>query len=331
MQAMVLHEAGKPLQLEQWPIPRPGLGEILVQVMACGVCRTDLHVVAGELPNPHLPLIPGHEIIGQVVEIGEQVKRWKVGDWVGIPWLGYTCGQCTYCKKGLENLCENALFTGYTRQGGYAEYTVAHQDYAFALPENFRRPEMAPLLCAGLIGFRSYRMIHPSAKRIGLYGFGAAAHILTQIIGQQGKEVYAFTRDGDTGGQSFALRMGAHWAGGSSDNPPAKLDAAIIFAPVGELIPRALLAVDKGGQVICGGIYMTDIPSFPYRWLWEERRIQSVANLTREDGIAFFDTVQHVSLQITATFYPLSKANQALQDLKQGRIKGAAVLRMKDE
>ncbi|SFV32952.1 zinc-dependent alcohol dehydrogenase family protein [Thermoflavifilum thermophilum] len=328
MKAMVLHEVGKPLQEEQWPVPEPGPDEVLVRVIACGVCRTDLHVVDGELPDPLLPLIPGHEIIGQVEALGTDVTRWQIGDWVGIPWLGYTCGHCVYCQKGMENLCERAQFTGYTRQGGYAEYTVVHQDYAFALPENCRRPEMAPLLCAGLIGFRSYRMIHPSARRIGLYGFGAAAHILTQIASHQGKEIYAFTRDGDQAGQRFARRMGAYWAGGSSDLPPVRLDAAILFAPVGTLIPQALQAVDKGGQVICGGIHMSDIPSFPYRWLWEERNIQSVANLTREDGEAFFATIQHIPIHTEVSFYPLSQANRALADLKAGHIKGAAVLRM---
>lgn len=328
MKAMVLHEVSKPLQREQWPVPQPAPAEILVRVVACGVCRTDLHVVDGELPDPLLPLIPGHEIIGRVEALGTDVTRWQVGDWVGIPWLGYTCGHCVYCQKGMENLCERALFTGYTRQGGYAEYTVVHQDYAFALPKNCRRPEMAPLLCAGLIGFRSYRMIRSSARRIGLYGFGAAAHILTQIAVSQGKEIYAFTRDGDQPGQRFARRMGASWAGGSSELPPVKLDAAILFAPVGALIPQALQAVDKGGQVICGGIHMSDIPSFPYRWLWEERSIQSVANLTREDGETFFQTIAHIPIHTEVSFYPLHQANHALADLKAGRIKGAAVLKM---
>lgn len=328
MNAMVLEAQRMPLQWKQWPDPEPGSKEILVRVVACGVCRTDLHVVDGELPDPLLPLIPGHEIIGRVVSLGHNVSRWQVGDWVGIPWLGYTCGTCTYCRKGMENLCDHALFTGYTRQGGYAEYTVVHEDYAFALPDNCRTPAMAPLLCAGLIGFRAYRMIHPSARRIGLYGFGAAAHILAQIALHQGKEIYAFTRDGDQAGQRFALRMGAHWAGGSSDLPPVKLDAAILFAPVGALIPQALQVVDKGGQVVCGGIHMSDIPSFPYRWLWEERKIQSVANLTREDGEAFFAAIQHVPIHTEVSFYPLAQANQALADLKAGLIKGAAVLRM---
>lgn len=331
MRAMVLEVQRHPLQMREWPVPQPGPEEILVRVHACGVCRTDLHIVDGELPHPQLPLIPGHEIIGQVEALGKEVTRWQVGDWVGIPWLAHTCGHCKYCVRGLENLCMQASFTGYTHPGGYAEYTTAHQDYAFALPENCRSPEMAPLLCAGLIGFRSYRMIGTSAEHIGLYGFGASAHLITQIAMHQGKKIYAFTRDGDEAGQAFALQMGACWAGGSSDKPPVNLDAAIIFAPVGELVIRALQAVDKAGQVICAGIHMSDIPSFPYRWLWEERKIQSVANLTRADGLQFFQAIQRIPIRTSVHFYPLAEANEALQDVKQGRIKGAAVLLVRDE
>jgi propanol-preferring alcohol dehydrogenase len=300
----------------------------LIKVIACGVCRTDLHVAYGELPAPKLPLIPGHEVIGRVVSTGKDAKNIVLDDLVGVPWLGYTCGSCKFCLKGMENLCSNARFTGYTLDGGYAEYLVADARYCFRLSQNYDKPAAAPLLCAGLIGFRSYRMINQAAENIGLYGFGAAAHIITQIGTAMGKNIFAFTRDGDTEAQLFALRMGACWAGGSTDAPPEKLDAAIIFAPAGELIPKALKDVDKGGLVICGGIHMSAIPSFSYDLLWGERAIKSVANLTRTDGIDFFNCLKKTPVITQTEVFPLFKANEALQKLRKGQIKGAAVLVM---
>lgn len=328
MKAMVLEAPQTPLVEKNVSVPAAGPGQVVVRVRACGVCRTDLHVVDGELAGAKLPLIPGHEIIAEVVETGEGVSGLHRGETVGIPWLGFTCGICKYCLGGQENLCENARFTGYTLDGGYAEYAVAFAGYCFPLPPSFNDLSMAPLLCAGLIGYRSYRMIDPRAETIGFYGFGAAAHILIQIAIQQGKKVYAFTRDGDDAAQKMALKLGAVWAGGSGETAPDLLDAAIIFAPVGSLVPKALGDVDKAGSVICGGIHMSDIPSFPYELLWEERTLRSVANLTREDAASFLELVSHVPVHTETRFYPLSSANQALDDLRAGRISGAAVLTM---
>jgi propanol-preferring alcohol dehydrogenase len=310
------------------PVPVPSSTQVLIKVIACGVCRTDLHIVDGELESPKLPLVPGHEIVGEVVQVGKEVTKFKEGDMVGIPWLGYTCGKCRYCLKGQENLCENARFTGYTLDGGYTQYTVADNRYCFLLPPNYANAQYAPLLCAGLIGFRSYRMIGMDAGKIGIYGFGAAAHILIQVALFEGKKVYAFTRPGDHDAQQLALQLGAHWVGDSSQASPEPLDAAIIFAPAGTLVPKALQDTDKGGVVVCGGIHMSDIPSFPYKWLWNERKIQSVANLTRKDGEEFFKQVSKTTIHTQTKMYPLPQANEALSDLRNGKFQGAAVLVM---
>ena len=326
MRAMVFEKAREPLKLQQVSIPEPAENQVLIKVIACGICRTDLHIIDGELDKPELPLIPGHEIIGQVVETGHKVTGIKSGDIVGVPWVGYTCGYCKYCKGGKENLCENAKFTGYTINGGYAEYTVANAQYCFHLPNDHSGPEAAPLLCAGLIGYRSYRMADLSAKNIGLYGFGTSASILIQVAIQQGKKVFAFTRPGDTKSQQFALSLGAFWAGDTSQVPPEKLDAAIIFAPAGDLVPKALKVTDKGGSIICGGIHMSDIPSFPYNLLWGERIIRSVANLTRDDGYEFFELLKNTVVKTDAEFFKLEDANLALDKLRKGDIQGAAVL-----
>ncbi len=283
MRAMLFEDAGQPLRLADSPIPKPNAGQVLIRVRACAVCRTDLHVVDGELAQPKLPLVPGHEIVGTVEQLGDGVDRFRISDRVGVPWLGWTCGECSHCRSGQENLCDSAKFTGYTLDGGYAEYTVADQRYCFPIPESYSDAEAAPLLCAGLIGYRSL-VKAGEGKRLGIYGFGAAAHIVAQVARYQKREIYAFTRPGDEEAKRFALGLGAVWAGGSNESPPVKLDAAIIFAPVGELVPQALSAVGKGGIVVCGGIHMSDIPSFPYSILWEERSICSVANLTRRDG-----------------------------------------------
>ncbi len=328
MQAMVLPEPRGPLVFTKLNLPRPRPGQVLIKVLACGVCRTDLHIVDGDLENLKLPLIPGHEIIGVVAEVGPGVKNLHKGILVGVPWLGYTCSKCRYCLKGAENLCENAGFTGYTIDGGYAEYCVANENYCFALSPEFKDPSWAPLLCAGLIGYRSYRMIPDDARRIGFYGFGAASHILIQVAKYQHKKIYAFTKDGDAAGQDFARKLGADWAGGSSQPSPDKLDAAIIFAPVGNLIPQALQQVDKAGVVICGGIHMSDIPSFPYKLLWEERILRSVANLTRKDGEEFLSLAPKIPVKTIVKAYPLAQANEALDDLRMGRFQGAAVLVM---
>jgi propanol-preferring alcohol dehydrogenase len=328
MDAMIFEGVGKPLVLKQVPVPTPGHDQVLIRIIACGICRTDLHVLDGELTNPKLPLIPGHEIIGTVVSVGKDVVDIKENDLVGVPWLGYTCGTCKYCHKAKENLCENAKFNGYTLDGGYAQYTVAFSKYCFKLSEEYHNAGSAPLLCAGLIGFRSYRMLDPKAQNIGMYGFGAAAHILIQIARSQDKKVFVFTRDGDNKSQSFARELGAHWVGSSSDDPPEKLDAAIIFAPAGELVPKALKDLDKGGEVICGGIHMSPIPAFPYDLLWEERVIRSVANLTRDDGLNFFNLLKSVAVHTQTELFPLSQANEAIAQLRKGKIKGAAVLVM---
>jgi propanol-preferring alcohol dehydrogenase len=322
---MVLERPRTPLVMRERPVSRPGPGEVLVEVKACGVCRTDLHVVDGDLPDPKLPIVPGHEIVGHVAAIGEGVSGFGLGARVGIPWLGWTCGICPYCRSGRENLCDRPLFTGYTRDGGYATHTVADARYCFALPEAVEDAALAPWLCAGLIGWRSYR-IAGEGERLGIYGFGAAAHLLAQIALWQSRKIYAFTRAGDTAAQHFAKNLGATWAGGSDEMPPEPLDAAIIFAPVGALVPAALKVVKKGGRVVCGGIHMSDIPQFPYRILWEERQIVSVANLTRADAREFLRIAPQAGLRSEVTTYPLVKANEALSDLREGRLQGAAVL-----
>jgi propanol-preferring alcohol dehydrogenase len=325
MHAMVLRARGAPLILEERPDPVPGAGEIRIRVEACAVCRTDLHVIDGELPHVHYPIVPGHEIVGIVEAVGPSPSTLAIGQRVGIPWLGKTCGRCEYCISDRENLCDAPTFTGYDRDGGFATHVVA--EAAFTVPmDAFPDPiAAAPLLCAGLIGWRSL-VAAGEAKRIGLYGFGAAAHVITQVCRWQGREVFAFTRAGDQAAQAFARSLGAVWAGASGDAPPERLDAAIIFAPAGELVPAALKAVKKGGRVVCGGIYMSDIPSFPYNILWEERQLVSVANLTRHDAAAFLPVARQAQLQTSTTRYPLQAANDAVQDLRDGRIQGAAVL-----
>jgi propanol-preferring alcohol dehydrogenase len=326
MMAMVLRETGKPLVKSQLPIPQPGAGQVLVKVGACAVCRTDLHVVDGELRNPKIPLIPGHEIVGKVEKEGPQVSRLKEGDRVGIPWLGSTCGRCYFCSNAQENLCEKGLFTGYTVDGGYAEYTLADERFCVPIPDSFSENEAAPLLCAGLIGYRSLTKTGQEGS-LGIYGFGAAAHIVSQVAVHQGRQVYAFTRPGDTRAQEFALTQGAAWAGDSTSAPPVELDAAIIFAPVGALVPLALRAVRKGGIVVCGGIYMSEIPAFDYALLWGERQLVSVANLTRQDGIEFMRIAPEIPIKTTIEPFELSQANEALSLLRTGEIEGAAVLR----
>jgi propanol-preferring alcohol dehydrogenase len=325
MHAMVLKQLGRPLEWTELPDRPPGPGEIRVQVAACGVCRTDLHVVDGELPHPQVPIIPGHEIVGRIDALGSGVTGLMPGQRVGIPWLGHTCGICPCCQMQRENLCDRPLFTGYTRDGGFATATVADARFAFPLGEEGGDESLAPLLCAGLIGWRALT-IAGGGKRLGLYGFGAAAHILAQVATWQGRSVYAFTRPGDHATQDFARRLGATWAGGSDGMPPQLLDAAIIFATVGDLVPLALKAVRKGGRVVCAGIHMSDIPRFPYSLLWEERQLLSVANLTRQDGLDFLGQVPRMGLVTKTTRYPLQQANEALADLRAGRFEGAAVL-----
>jgi propanol-preferring alcohol dehydrogenase len=327
MQAIVLTEPGQPLELRDLPVPTPGPDEVLIRVEACAVCRTDLHIVDGELPAPRLPLIPGHQIVGTVEQLGERVTRWTIGQRVGVPWLGWTCGSCRFCREGRENLCDQAQFTGYTRPGGFAEYTVADQRFCFALPANYSAVAAAPLICAGLIGYRALRLAG-EGERLGIYGFGAAAHLITQVARWQGRQVFAFTRPGDRKGQQFAREVGAVWAGNSTDLPPTPLDAAIIFAPVGDLVPQALRAVAKGGVVVCGGIHMSPIPAFPYELLWGERVVRSVANLTREDGEAFLQIAPQVPVQTTVEVFPLAELNAALYALRQGTIHGAAVIQI---
>lgn len=326
MEAMVLSKPGEPLCLESSPIPEPSMQQVLVRVRACGVCRTDLHVFDGELIDPKLPLVLGHEIVGTVVRLGSEVSGIREGDRIGIPWLGWTCGQCHWCRTSRENLCDRARFTGYTIDGGFAQYTVADQRYCFPLPESYGDTEIAPLLCAGLIGYRSYRMAGDDAERIGIYGFGAAAHIVTQVAVSQGRRIYAFTRRGDAAAQAFARRMGAVWAGDSTSTPPEPLDAAILFAPAGELVVAALRATTKGATVVCGGIHMTDIPSFPYRLLWEERVLRSVANLTRADGSDFLRLAATFRIRTEVEAVGLRDANTALERLRRGDVSGAFVL-----
>ncbi len=329
MRAMVLERPGEKLKMVERPDPAPADGEVTVRVAACGVCRTDLHVVDGELPNPKLPIVPGHEIVGRIDAVGAGVDQLAAGMRVGIPWLGRTCGVCRYCRDGRENLCDRPLFTGYTRDGGYASHVVADARYVFRLPADgddvASDVATAPLLCAGLIGWRSLRMAG-EGKKIGFYGFGAAAHIVAQVARWQGREVYAFTRAGDSAAQAFAQKLGARWAGGSDEAPPEELDCAIIYAPVGALVPAALRAVRKGGRVVCAGIHMSDIPSFPYGILWQERELRSVANLTRKDGEEFFAIVPKAGIVTQTVAYPLERANDALSDLRGGKLQGAAVL-----
>jgi propanol-preferring alcohol dehydrogenase len=325
MKAMILDAPRAPLREVDLPLPTPGADQVFIRVRACGVCRTDLHVVDGELTEPKLPIIPGHEIVGIVAGVGERVEHFAVGDRVGVPWMGYTCGNCRYCRSARENLCDQARFTGYQIDGGYAEYTVADQRFCLSIPQRYADAEAAPLLCAGLIGYRSLVMAG-DARRIGLYGFGAAAHIVAQVARHQGRSIYAFTRAGDLAAQQFARALGAVWAGDSGVAPPEELDAAIIFAPAGELVPAALRVVAKGGVVVCGGIHMSDIPSFPYRLLWGERSVRSVANLTRRDGEEFMALAPTVPVRTEVQTFPLAEANEALRCLKQGRIRGAAVL-----
>jgi alcohol dehydrogenase, propanol-preferring len=324
VRAAILNSPGSPLRLADVPAPDSEAEQVLIRVRACGVCRTDLHVVDGELRDPKLPLIPGHQIVGEVVETGERVERFATGDRVGVPWLGWTCGRCHYCLSGRENLCDYARFTGYQIDGGYAEYAVADHRFCFPISD-VSDLQAAPLLCAGLIGYRSLKMAGDT-ERLGLYGFGAAAHIVIQVARHQGREVFAFTRDGDEEAQNFAREMGALWAGGSSQPPPEELDAAIIFAPIGALVPTALGAVAKGGVVVCGGIHMSDIPSFPYEVLWGERIVRSVANLTRRDGEEFLALAPEVPVRTRVAPFPLVEANEALDSLREGRLSGAAVI-----
>jgi propanol-preferring alcohol dehydrogenase len=325
MRAQVLTAARRPLAAAELLAPRPGPQQVLIAVRACAVCRTDLHVVDGELPDPKLPLVPGHEIIGTIVEKGESIDRFAVGDRVGVPWLGWTCGGCEYCRSGRENLCDRAQFTGYQIDGGYAELTVADQRYCFAIDPRYGDVEAAPLMCAGLIGYRTLRMAG-DARLVGIYGFGAAAHIVAQVIRHQGRRLFAFTRPGDLAAQQFARSLGAEWAGGSDQPPPEAIDAALIFAPVGALVPAALAATRKGGTVVSGGIHMSDIPSFPYRVLWEERVLRSVANLTRRDAEEFLALAPSAGIRTQTVTYPLARANDALADLRNGALQGAAVL-----
>ena len=327
MRAMVLEASGSALRQVELPLPVCGADDILLRVRACGVCRTDLHILDGELSAPKLPLIPGHEIVGTVVAKGGRVQRFSIGQRLGVPWLGRTCGHCRYCTSGRENLCDDARFTGYTLNGGYAEYAVADSRYCFALPDGYGDAEAAPLLCAGLIGYRALAAAG-DAQRIGIYGFGAAAHIIAQVARWQGRKVFAFTKPGDLAGQRFAMELGAAWAGDSTAAPPEQLDAAILFAPVGALIPEALRHTAKGGTVVCAGIHMSDIPGFPYSILWGERTVRSVANLTRRDGAEFLDIATRANIRTEVETFRLEQANEALARLREGRIRGAAVLVM---
>jgi propanol-preferring alcohol dehydrogenase len=325
MQVQLLTASGRPLVAADLETPRPGPHQLLIAVRACAVCRTDLHVVDGELADPKLPLVPGHEIIGTVVERGEAADRFAIGDRVGVPWLGWTCGVCDYCRRGQENLCDRARFTGYQIDGGYADLTVADERYCFAIDRRYGDVEAAPLMCAGLIGYRTLRMAG-DAQSVGIYGFGAAAHIVAQVARHQGRRVFAFTRPGDIAAQKFALSLGVEWAGASTAPPPEPLDAALIFAPVGSLVPAALATTKKGGTVVCGGIHMSDIPAFPYRILWEERVLRSVANLTRRDAEEFLALAPEAGVRTETVTYPLDRANAALADLRKGAVQGAAVL-----
>ena len=326
---MILEAPGQPLRLQDVAVPEPGPEQALLRVHACGVCRTDLHILDGELPRPKLPLVLGHQIVGSVSAVGERVERFAVGERVGVPWLGFTCGECRYCRGGRENLCDYARFTGYQLDGGYAEYAAADQRFCFPLPAGYPDVQAAPLLCAGLIGYRALTLAG-DAERLGLYGFGAAAHIIIQVARHQGRRVFGFTRAGDAEGQSFARELGAEWAGDSATAPPEELDAAIIFAPVGELVPAALRATAKGGVVVCAGIHMSDIPAFPYELLWEERCLRSVANLTRRDGEEFLALAPRVPVRTEVEVHPLAGTNEALSRLRRGKLRGAAVTSVSD-
>jgi alcohol dehydrogenase, propanol-preferring len=325
MQAMVFAAPGRPLAFTELPNPHPGAGQVLIRVAACAVCRTDLHIVDGDLTHPKPELVPGHEIVGVIEQTGSGTDRFTIGERVGVPWLGWTCGVCKFCRSGRENLCDKARFTGYDIDGGFAELTVADERFCFALPDSYPDVNAAPLMCAGLIGSRALRFAG-EAPTLGIYGFGAAAHIITQVARSQGRDVYAFTRPGDTKGQNFARELGAVWAGDSDADPPTALGAALIFAPVGALVPTALRALDKGGTVVCAGIHMSDIPAFPYRDLWGERTIRSVANLTRQDAVEFLELAPQVPVATRVVEYPLERANEAIDDMRNGRIEGAAVL-----
>ncbi len=328
MRAMLLDAPGKPLRLAELPVPSPNEGQVLIQVAACGVCHTDLHILDGELTRPKLPLVLGHQIVGTVADVGRGVTRFEIGERVGVPWLGWTDGTCRYCRRGQENLCESARFTGYDLDGGFAEYALADERFCFPLPSGYSDLEVAPLLCAGLIGYRAYRMAGEQVETLGIYGFGAAAHIVAQVARHEGREVYAFTRPGDTAAQEFALRLGAAWAGDSTQTPPRPLDAALVFAPVGPLVVAALKATAKGGTVVCGGIHMSDIPSFPYELLWGERVVRSVANLTRQDGEDFLALAPQVPVQADVTAFPLERTGEALEALRDGKFVGAAVVKV---
>ncbi len=328
MRAMIFDAPGKPLRLAEIPVPQPGPGQVLLRVLACGICHTDLHILDGELAQPKLPLVLGHQIVGEVVEAGPAAGKFKPGERVGVPWLGGTDGTCRYCLRGQENLCEHPTFTGYTIDGGFADYTLADERFCFPLPSSYEAVEAAPLLCAGLIGYRTYRMAGENVETLGIYGFGAAAHIICQVAKFEGKKVYAFTRPGDTDAQDFARRVGADWSGDSTQPPPEDMDAALIFAPVGALVPAALKATRRGGTVVCGGIHMSDIPSFPYELLWEERSLRSVANLTRKDGEEFLALASQVPVRTEVTVFPLEQADQALEALRDGAFTGAAVIKL---
>ncbi len=328
MRAMLLDAPGKPLRLAELPVPSPNEGQVLIQVAACGVCHTDLHILDGELTRPKLPLVLGHQIVGTVADVGRGVTRFEIGERVGVPWLGWTDGTCRYCRRGQENLCESARFTGYDLDGGFAEYALADERFCFPLPSGYSDLEVAPLLCAGLIGYRAYRMAGEQVETLGIYGFGAAAHIVAQVARHEGREVYAFTRPGDTAAQAFALRLGAAWAGDSTQTPPRPLDAALVVAPVGPLVVAALKATAKGGTVVCGGIHMSDIPSFPYELLWGERVVRSVANLTRQDGEDFLALAPQVPVQADVTAFPLERTGEALEALRDGKFVGAAVVKV---
>ncbi len=325
MKAMVLEAVGRPLEFIERPTPEPKCGEVLVSVSACAVCRTDLHLVDGDLPDVQCPIVPGHEIVGRIAALGSQNSRFRLHDRVGIPWLGHTCGACTFCKSGRENLCDNARFTGYQINGGFATHTIAEEDYCVPIPEGYEDVHAAPLLCAGLIGYRALKAAG-SARRLGIYGFGAAAHIVAQVANHQGREIYAFTRSGDRRAQEFARELGCKWSGSSDESPPIELEAAIVFAPVGELVPTALRAMEKGGTLVLGGIHMSDIPSMPYAILWGERVIRSVANLTRQDALDFMALASDVRINTTVETFALSEANAALEHLRHGNLTGAAVL-----
>lgn len=325
MKAMLLKKQGKPLVYENVPDPKPKENQVLLRVLSCGVCRTDLHIIDGDLKNPKKSLILGHEVVGEVIELGTNANQFSIGDRVGVPWLGWTCGECYYCQTERENLCDKALFTGYQLDGGFAEMTVANERYCLLIDNNYSDIDVAPLLCAGLIGYRALRLSE-DGERLGIYGFGAAAHIITQIAIHEGSEVYAFTQEGDTDAQTFARQLGAVWTGSSKDMPPDLLDAALIFAPVGELVPLALQATAKGATVVCAGIHMSDIPSIPYSLLWGERVLRSVANMTRADGAAFMALTSSIPIKINSVAYPLSQANEAIADLRAGKLSGTAVL-----